>query len=281
MENIGFCKIKDSSSPLEYYIFDHLSRYRELRHAVFTRLGGVSSPPFDSLNTGMATGDDPGSVMRNREIVESQITGSGMEGYFLYLNQVHGREFVVLKKDDYKSTSEMERFCAGSHEADGIITDVENIFAVIQVADCQAVILYDPLRRVVAGIHSGWRGSLLNIIGAGVDIMAGEFGSEPGNIIAAISPSLGPCCAQFVNYKDEIPRHLWKYRMDGASHNEENNFDFWFMSRDQLMEKGVLPHNIEIAGICTPCRVDRFYSYRNEGVTGRFAVVAGVVSEGI
>jgi len=99
--------------------------------------------------------------------------------------------------------------------------------------------------------------------------MEKEFDSKPGNIVTGISPSLGPCCAEFVNYKDEIPEEFWKYKDDS------DHFDFWAISSDQLCNAGVLKKNIYLSEICTRCNTDLFYSFRGEGTTGRFAAVIG------
>lgn len=138
----------------------------------------------------------------------------------------------MLKKEDREPTDffEIEK---EAYPADAVITDIKGIFLVIQVADCQSVMLYDPHQKAIANIHSGWRGSIMNIIGKCADTMVREFGCRPENLLAGISPSLGPCCSEFIHYKEEIPEPLWKYK-----HRDKDFFDFWAMSRDQLMEKG-------------------------------------------
>lgn len=276
-------KIADNGP--EYYCFDNLSCFSGLEHGVFTRKGGTSTLNFDSLNVGLSTGDDKESVYLNRKMVAHSMGAA--EDHAVYLNQVHGKEFLVLKQQhkvqlkedsiDRAMTSEdckvsLQGVVIPDNDADGIITNIQGVLTVIQVADCQAVILYDPVNKVLANIHSGWRGSVLNIIGRGVDIMVEQFNSEPRNIIGAISPSLGPCCAEFKNYKSEIPEPFWKYKIC------ERYFDFWRISHDQLTAKGVLSRNIEVAKICTRCSSYMFYSYRKENITGRFAVAAGLIS---
>ena len=99
-----------------------------------------------------------------------------------------------------------------------------------------------------------------------------EFGCQPENILAGISPSLGPCCSEFVNYKDEIPKTLWKYKI-----KDKDYFDFWEMTRVQLMDKGVKKEHIENMEICTKCNTDVFYSFREEKTTDRFACVISMV----
>jgi hypothetical protein len=125
---------------------------------------------------------------------------------------------------------------------------------------------------VIANVHSGWKGSIKNIIGKCVDTMILEFGSNPANIIAGISPSLGPCCSEFINYKDEIPANMWKYKF-----KNKNYFDFWKISYNQLMVKGIKKENIENMRICTKCNMDKFFSFRGEKITGRFACAISVI----
>jgi copper oxidase (laccase) domain-containing protein len=89
-------------------------------------------------------------------------------------------------------------------------------------------------------------------------------------MIAAIGPSLGPCCAEFINYKDEIPRQFWPFRVDA------HHFDFWRISRHQLTTAGLAQSNIHSSGICTRCNPHLFFSYRAARQTGRFAALIGL-----
>jgi copper oxidase (laccase) domain-containing protein len=89
-------------------------------------------------------------------------------------------------------------------------------------------------------------------------------------MLAGIGPSLGPCCAEFINYREEIPQVYWRYK------DADHNFDFWSLSREQLLHAGVPAKNIETSRICTRCRTDEFFSYRAAKTTGRFAAVIGL-----
>jgi copper oxidase (laccase) domain-containing protein len=109
-----------------------------------------------------------------------------------------------------------------------------------------------------------------NVAGRTLAVMAERFGCDPADVQVGVGPSLGPCCAEFVNYREEIPRELWGYRRNSAY------FDFWAMSRDQLSRAGVPQDQIHISGLCTKCRTDSFFSYRAEKTTGRFPAVIGL-----
>ena len=255
--------IVEEKHGLSIYRFENLSRFPEVRHGIFSRRGGVSPPPFDSLNVSHGVGDDPENVERNRALLAKALRGETLA----YLRQVHSDKVRVVRSGA-GSRGFFER--ETMPEGDAMVTDSEGVHLAIQTADCQAVLLYDPVRRVVANVHSGWRGSVANIAGKTVAEMKRAFGCDPVDIRAGIGPSLGPCCSEFVNYENEIPRRLWKYR------TKEFFFDFWAITRDQLAEQGVLPENVEIGGICTRCGTELFFSYRKEKVTGRFAGIIGI-----
>ena len=243
-----------------WWSFPSLARLPFLRHGVFTRHGGVSEGPFASLNVGHGCGDVPQHVETNRRIVGRCLGG----GSLVRARQVHGCTVRVVTREE-----------AGHPPAtaDALVTDVPGLLLLIQVADCQPVLICDPRRRVVAAVHAGWRGSVADVAGATVRVMTDRFGSRPEDLTAAIGPSLGPCCGEFVHYRDEIPEALWSFRVDPT------RFDFWAVTRLQLTAAGVPDAAIETAGVCTRCRTDTFYSYRGEGTTGRFAAVIGLAAE--
>ncbi|MFZ0243623.1 MAG: peptidoglycan editing factor PgeF [Desulfobacterales bacterium] len=236
--------------------FPNLKDFSEIRHAVFTRRGGCSAPPYHFLNTSFSVGDAPERVRHNREAIQHSLEASEI----VFARQVHGTDAAVVSGAPP----------AGPPSVDALVSDVRGRYLAIQAADCQAVMVYDPVRRVVANIHSGWRGSIGNVIGRTLQEMTTAFGSDCGDLVAGIAPSLGPCCAEFVNYRQEIPRSFWSYK------DADHHFDFWAVSHDQLRAAGVPGANIFSSRLCTRCHGDRFFSYRGQGVTGRFAAVIGL-----
>ena len=136
------------------------------------------------------------------------------------------------------------------------------------------MLLHDPVQQVVAAIHCGWRGSVQGIIGKTITCMQQEYGVFPKSIRAVISPSLGPCCAEFINYRQELPPWMHDYQPS------PNHFDFWAISRRQLVEAGIDAQHIDTAGICTKCN-ESFFSYRRAvqnsgGITGRNGSIIGL-----
>jgi YfiH family protein len=238
------------------YRFEKLSQYEELSHEVFTRHGGVSKPPYDTLNVGHGTGDTPENVQINLQIIKGVI-GTLQLGS---MNQCHGKEITLLRSANPPISPD-------TIHGDAIISDAYDIGVMVKSADCQAIILFDPVYKVISNIHCGWRGNTLNIVAHVVARMTSDFRCKPSNILAAVGPSLGPCCSEFITYREIFPRSFDRFMV------RKNYFDLWRLSRSQLLGAGLKKENIEVAGICTRCRTDLFYSYRAEGTTGRFATL--------
>lgn len=260
MSSYNTYTIKYLSSDLDGKIpllqFDSLLLHSGLIHGVFTRRGGVSSPPYDSLNVSYGTGDLHDRVSENLSLIKENIGA----GHLMLMNQVHGTDIITLHRDGSRDLR--------THNADAIITDVPMVGIMVKQADCQGVILFDPAKSVVAAVHCGWRGNVQDILGAVSGRMRSEFGCNPEDVKAVIGPSLGPCCAEFTTYMDIFPEEFNGFIV------RDSHFNLWEISRMQLLRAGLVKDNIEIAGICTKCRTDLFYSYRGEGNTGRFGTVA-------
>ncbi len=258
--------ITRQKNSLFFFQFPHLSDFSEIRHGIFTRLGGYSRFPYESLNVCIGNGDKKNHVLKNRYVISRCMDDSEL----FFTNQVHGTN--VLRITGEKALDAYE-ISLDSGIGDALITDAVNKSLVIQMADCQSVMMFDSVKKAVANIHSGWRGNIQNIIGLTVQAMIDVFKTNPKDIVAGIGPSLGQCCAEFINYKTEIPKLFWSYK------NSSNCFDFWSISKDQLTETGIPSENIFSSNICTRCRTDIFFSYRKEGLTGRFASVIGLKNE--
>jgi len=255
--------IRMIQNSVSYYQFRNLAACSGIEHRFFTRHGGHSQPPFASLNVCYDIGDTRKNVFANRGVISHIMA----KGRLVFVRQVHGCEIAVLGRNREKR----DKTTAGrSVTADAVVTDLDEKNIVIQVADCQAVLFYEPTRRVIANVHCGWRGSVQNIIGRTIGVMEQHFGCRPSRIQAGIGPSLGPCCAEFINYRKEIPTEFWRYKGLKA------HFDFWSLSRDQMIQAGMAEINIESSGICTRCHTDDFFSYRAAKTTGRFAAVIGL-----
>ena len=236
-----------------------LAVFPEVVHGFFLRQGGVSPEPFHSLNLSCAVGDQRPLVAHNRDLVQQVLGLTAL----VSATQVHGCRESLVTGANAAAAEEIP-------EADILITSQPGLGLLIKQADCQAVMLYDPVRRVAANVHCGWRGQVRNVLQETVARLRETFGSRPEDLMAAISPSLGPCCAEFRNFRREFPPGLWSYQV------RPTYFDLWALSRDQLVAAGLKPQQIDIAGLCTRCREDLFFSYRREHHTGRQGAVIGL-----
>jgi len=231
--------------------------FPELSYRSWTRCGGVSLPPYDGLNLSYGVGDDPDRVSQNRRLVRLSMALNEL----ISVGQVHGSNTLIL------SAKEKPQPVREVHGIDILITDIPGLGLLIKQADCQAVALYDPENQVIANIHCGWRGNVHDVIGQAVGHLRAGFGTRPENLRAALSPSLGPCCAEFINYRKEFPEKFWPYQV------RPHFFDLWRLSCDQLQQAGVRPGNIHVAGWCSRCQEKDLFSYRRAQVTGRNGTV--------
>jgi purine-nucleoside/S-methyl-5'-thioadenosine phosphorylase / adenosine deaminase len=252
---------RKNDGAVEWLEFDLLQAIPGLRHGVFLRHGGVSQPPFGALNVKEGLGDADQNVQTNLQRVQRTLGADRL----ICATQVHGRELAEI--DSVKS--------AERPVCDGLFTSEPGIGLIIRQADCQAAIFYDPRHHAVACVHSGWRGSVQNIYAETVRRMSNRYQSRPEELLVCISPSLGPDRAEFVNYRTELPEAFLEFQI------RPNYFDFWEISRRQLIESGVQPSRIEIAQICTYNAPADFFSYRRDGVTGRHSTAVVLSRETI
>lgn len=232
--------------------FESLAKLPGVIHAVTTRGGGVSRPPFNSLNLG-GDDDDPAAVKENRMLLQKALRLERLAES----RQVHGVNIADVdgRKPPIPAT-------------DGICTDQPGVGLLIKQADCQAVILVAP-GKAAANLHVGWRGNVADMPGRGVEFLKTHYGLDPNELYAAVSPGLGPCCAEFTNHAAELGPEFLPYQV------RPNFFDLVRVSVDQLAAAGVRRDRIQASGLCTRCGPE-FFSYRREGKTGRFGTVVAL-----
>lgn len=243
--------------PVSFWEFDLLKNEKMISHGSFLRTGGVSVFPFSSLNVSLSLKDHENHVHTNRKIIADALHLPRL----LAAHQCHGDQVHVIKDcfDPIPS-------------CDALITKMTGAGLMIQHADCQAALFYDPIQKVIAAAHAGWKGSIQQIFTKTIGVMRKEFHSKPENILACISPSLGPQNAEFIHYKEEFPETFWPFQVTPF------HFDFWEISRAELVTAGLLTHHIEIAKKCTKESPKDYFSYRNEKPTGRMATVISQIS---
>jgi hypothetical protein len=256
---------RENADGVQYFSLPAWEPSSVIAHGFFTRIGGVSPPPFASLNGGVRGGDSPANARENLRRAASALSISAEQ--IVCPSQVHGdRVWQVSGSRD-------------PPEADGLFTEERGVSLGILTADCVPILLYDPRRPAVGIVHAGWRGTEKRIAGKAVRKMRDVFGCRPPELLAALGPAVGPCCYVV---GDEVARAFlagdsrtgvflhpqgpgqWKLNLAG-------------INRHQLMEEGVGRKHITILSLCTCCRKDLFFSVRAEGEpTGRQITLIGL-----
>jgi polyphenol oxidase len=277
-------------------------RFEWLWHGFSTRVGGASiayrgENGQGELNLGFTPDDDRQTVIRNRSLLAEAVTGSA-ETPMATIRQIHSNIVVVVDRADASGKS--------PQKADGLMTSEPGLLLAVQTADCIPVLVADRRRRVVAGFHAGWRGTVQRIVEAGVGRMRLEYGSRPQDLVAAIGPGIGLCCyavgeevlsafeSQFayarrlfleIEGPDPVraryPAMFLNQRAPGHAPKARGlHLNLAEANRRQLLAAGLKSRSIQLAGGCTSCHPDLFFSHRaSGGRAGRMMSVIGIRSD--
>ena len=231
-------------------------------HGFSTRLGGVSQPPFDTLNLSFGRGDDPAKVRENFGIFCAAI-GAETER-MVCARQVHGDAVRTVTADDAGKGFSRVR----DYEADGLITDEPDLPLVIFTADCIPVLLFDPVRRAVGACHCGWRGTALGIAARTVERMVAVYGTDPADLRCAVGPGISRCCFETDGDVPEAMRASLGAEAEPLVDDHGNgkfHVDLKGINRLWLLRAGVRPENISVSNACTAHNLDAFFSHRRMG----------------
>jgi YfiH family protein len=261
---------------LRYLGFD-IFQDQPIVQATFTRLGGCSPEPWQSLNMGGSVGDDPIRVIENRRKAFS-VVGRSPESVF-DVWQVHSAEVVCATAPRPRDQS--------PQQADAILTDKDHVTLLMRFADCVPVMLFNPITKVVGLVHAGWQGTVKKVVKEAVVVMHSQYHSNPQDILAAIGPSIGSChyevgedVIRYVHlaFGMDAPALLKPIQVQYDASQSSNlplAFDLWSANRLLLEQAGV--RHVQIAGLCTACHTEDWFSHREEkGKTGRFGVLIGL-----
>lgn len=254
--------IREQIGPVLLYRFEGLNDVSGLRHAVLTRIGGVSQAPYATLNLGHTVGDDPAAVEENHRRAMGAV---GLcQRAVVSPHQVHGARVGVVRQAHLGTVLPA---------TDALVTNAPGTPILMRFGDCTPVFFYDRVQRVAGIAHAGWRGVAAGSVGATVLTMVTQMKSDPADIWAGIGPAIGPCCYEV---GPEVVTAVQTACPSGADLARAVNgrvyLDLPGAVRSQLRAVGV--QEIEASGLCTSCRVDEFFSHRAEGGrTGRFGVI--------
>ena len=280
--------------------FDSFQHFPNVVHGIFTRKGGYSEPPYKGLNTlgSLRGGDNLDNVVRNRQLALRSLALDDTPCVTLW--NIHGADvFAPDISENWRSDWAYHTYYTQAwtakeiHKGDALITQQRGIALALSFADCTPIALYDPVTHSIGIAHGGWRGTARGVVLATIGAMVEHFGSSPRNIYAGIGPAIGPCCyevsqnvqdlfmgrEQFADMPTQeqyrgLVRESAVFSTVSLPDKESLRLDLWETTSRQLLMAGLLPEHIEVAGICTACHVDQFFSHRAEhGKTGRFPMI--------
>jgi hypothetical protein len=240
------------------FSFSQLAHFSELVHGISNRTMGSVYPPQEG----------------GRQRLAAALGLS--ESTLFSTKQVHEVDILQVPSPAYGRWS-------NGRGADGLITATPGVCLMGYFADCVPLLAYDPVHRVAGLAHAGWRGTVQNIAGHLVEGMGRAFGCAPAGMYLGIGPAIGPCCyevgeeviARVQALFSTMPADVLRPGRPGHA-----CFDLWSANRRLLEQAGVPPEHIEVAGICTSCNVERYFSFRREGrLNGLFGAVIGVRAE--
>lgn len=250
---------------LRYYQFSQLL-HPNLKHAIFTRRGGVSPSPWRSLNVGATVGDSPDRVSENRRRMLNAI-GREVDSLF-DVWQVHSGD-VVEAHNPRRGSQPLK--------ADGIITNQPHLTLLMRFADCVPILLHDPIQHAIGLVHAGWLGTVRKTVVAAVEAMQRAYRTQPQDLLAGIGPSIGP--DHYPVGPDVIEQVERAFGDASRDHlvlrGGQVHFNLWTANEMLLTQAGVA--SIEVAALCTACHLEDWFSHRGEyGQTGRFGAAIAI-----
>jgi YfiH family protein len=232
-----------------------------IRHGFSTRTGGVSRPPFDTLNLALGRGDDPAAVEENYR--RFCAVAGGDPARTVLSRQVHEDTVRLVTEADAGKGLRFPQ----DYTADALITNQPGLSLVVFSADCGILLLFDPKTGAIGAIHAGWRGCAAGIVAKTVRELERVFGARPADLLCAIGPCIGPCCFET---DDDVPQAMTAALGDQAAPYLERRGPKWHvdlagLNREWLLSAGVDPAHIELCGLCTACHPELFWSHRKMG----------------
>lgn len=229
-----------------------------------TRLGGVSEGCFSSLNLSFDRGDDRAAVAENfRRMGEA--LGVRCEDMVLS-QQTHTTNIRIVTDEDRGKGITRERDYT---DIDGLITNVPGICLVTTYADCVPLYFLDPVKKVIALSHSGWRGTVGKIGKKTVELMHDKFGSDPADILAAVGPSVCQDCYEVSadvidRFREVFDRSVWE-ELFYEKPDGKYQLDLWKANEKIFLEAGIRKDHIAVTNVCTHCNSGILYSHRAMG----------------
>ncbi len=261
------------ANGVPYCTFSLLDEAPIIRHGFSTRLGGVSTGIYQSMNLSFTRGDNPDAVRENFRLF-CRAVGVDERDVVLSAQTHHTTIYRVGAGDRGKGVI----YPSGWTDVDGLMTDEKHVVLCALFADCVPLFFADPVRGCVAVSHAGWKGTVAGIAAKTVRAMCTAYGSRPSDLLVGIGPSIGPCCFEVdfpvARQFSELP-----FSDTTAVRETENGkamVDLWEINRRFLLSSGVRDDHIAVTDLCTCCHPDIFWSHRATG--GKRGNLAALIS---
>ena len=259
---------------IKYFNCRELDNTNLVVNAFTTRTGGVSRTPFDNLNLSYNVGDKESRVVKNRKIILNVLNINYRNT--VSAQQVHKDKIALVRKEDKGKGA--FKHSKGIAKTDALITDIPGIPLLMCYADCVPIFILDPVKKAIALIHGGRKGTELELTLKTLFKMKKIFKTNPRSCLAAIFPSIGPCC-----YSIKEENKIDDYWLNEVKYNDEpislqnksgRSLDLKRANHLQLIKAGLQAKNIFVNEICTADYPEFFFSYRRDkGNTGRMAAI--------
>jgi YfiH family protein len=237
--------------------FESFNGIASINHLVTGKNQHINKGLIPGLNFSFSVEDEIGVVTANRKLVSEILNLPSAK--VIIPQQTHGDHIGVITEVTINDTWP---------DTDALITQLSGVIIGVLSADCVPILLVDPVKGVVAAIHAGWKGTAKSIVPKTIEKMYILFGSDPGDILAGVGPSIS---GKVYEVGKEVANHF----RDESQLKKENGkscLNLWVENETQLLESGIKQENISVAGMCTFSNPELFYSARREGLkTGRMA----------
>jgi len=239
-----------------------LRKHSNLLHAFSTKVSGYSLRPFAQNNLAYHVNDDPLTVYKNH-LNYARYLDYNIKN-LVYMEQIHGDKIVVIDKN-----TDVNKI----PKCDALITDQKDIPLMVMVADCIPILIYDPIKEVIATVHAGRAGVFLKIVTKTIQVMRKSFKSSTQDLIVVLGPSIRSCCYEVgLEIKEEAQALGYKYAI--TKKDSSYYLDLISIVKKELKGLNVNKDNIDVSPYCTSCNNDIFFSYRAEkNTSGRFSGV--------
>ena len=260
----GLCFIQKDGVP--FWQSPLLMESGLVRHGFSTRLGGISTGPYASMNLSVTRMENKEEVQQNYEIA---LRSLGIhKSDTVLVDGVHGVNIRSVGTQ-HKGDGLIKPYENGSENFDGMVTDTPGIALVTIHADCTPLFVLDPKNAAIGLCHAGWRGTVDGMGAHMVSKMRETFNSDPQDLLCMIGPHIGACC--FEVHEDVAQRFHDAFPGFGGIQQAQDagkyRVDLTLAMAYQLFCSGVPAHHVNIAHLCTCCNETLFHSYRRDGLT--------------